>query len=477
MHKLQLKLILLIFCIIVNKYSFALTEHEFIQKVLQHNKYLKKDQIYVNIKQIELQSSKQNYEDWNLNINAELDNSYYDNDKSTTSNSAYQKNKIENEQSIEFSAEKKFLNSPGSFEFNAKRGVPEDNIIRYRQDGIYDNYTINNFDTSYKFSYKYPLLKYDSNATSLKTYHRNILDLEREELDFLDAKEGFLVDRLKEYLLWASYRQKEIIYNIYLEKIQGIKLYNTKNKIILTSAIYRANADLSGNNSKLQAQKKSLAVTLNDNNLLVAKPVINHQKHTKIITKNLINYLANNNRALLKMDIDKQLKQTDIDYYQNQNLPQLDVTFSADKSFNKGNTLTTEYNNKSITYTSNITFNMPLGSDIGNQANLDIAELTLQKLDIDYQDKLQDIRSDVEALNTELKLNKQTLVQYPNIIKIEVENTNLQKQYYANGKNKLKDLIDAYKDSRDVNLEYIDYIISYQQNILEYNDLLDRLIN
>ncbi len=477
MNNLQLKYILLILLLILSQYSLALRESEFIQKVLKYNKYLKKDQIYVDIKQIELDSSRDNYQNWEFEFSAQLDNSYYDINKDTTSGSIYEKNRLNNKQAIKVETQKRFLNNPSSFSASIARSVPEKNIIRYRQDDYHSNYVVNTYDTAYKISYKYPLLKYDTNAESLKTYHRNILDLTREKLDFLDAKEGFLVERLEEYLLWLLYQQRELTYKEYLTKIQNIKIINNKNNIVLNSAIFRAKADISGNNSKLQAQRKSLAINLNDNNILKETPVIDKQKRTIIINKDLSSYVINNNRSLLKLAIDKKLKQIDIKYYNNQNLPKLDLSIALYKNSNQGNTLTTEYDNDGINYTSSIVFSMPLGSDISNQADLEIAQLNLEKLIIDYDEKLQDILSEAESLNTELKLNIKTLAQYPSITKSTLQNTKLQEQYYANGKNKLKDLIDAYKDSRDVNLEYIDYVISYQQNILEYNDILDRLIN
>jgi hypothetical protein len=46
-------------------------------------------------------------------------------------------------------------------------------------------------ENTYKISYKYPLLKHGERASGLKTYRRDILDLEREKFDFDDAQEGF----------------------------------------------------------------------------------------------------------------------------------------------------------------------------------------------------------------------------------------------------------------------------------------------
>ncbi len=201
------------FLFVVN--ILALTEQEFIDKVLSRDTHFEKDKIYVAIKQIELDASKHSYVHWNTNLTASLSNSYYDINKDTTSTSVYEKYRLKDTKSIGLTTQRKFLSNPSSLTLSVKRSIPNINIERYRQERPYTGnnakYNVTTFDNTYAFSYKYPLLKHDNNATSLKSYRRNILDLKREELDFHDAQEGFLVDRLEQYIDWNFY-QKMLIF-------------------------------------------------------------------------------------------------------------------------------------------------------------------------------------------------------------------------------------------------------------------------
>ncbi len=444
---------------------FALTEQEFIQKVLNQDTHFEKDQIYVVIKKIELEASRDAYAGWRSNLSATLHNAHYDINKKTVSKKTYDKKHI-NTQSIRLASEKRFLSNPSSLKISATR--------RYKQTDSYDD-NVSAFDDTYKISYKYPLLKHDSNAGSFKTYRRNILDLEREKLDFDDAQEAFLVKRLKQYLDWGLYSENTDIYQQYLQTIQKIKAA-PKDKKKLNTAIFLAQKDISDNNAKLQAQKKGLSIVLNDEALLLQKPRINYHKQAALITTPLGQYLQKNVRSLLKYQIDKKLKKTDLNHYENQSLFKLDLTLGAEKDTNKRNTLKTKYGNSSMFYFAGLTFNMPIGIDINNEKEILTTKLELRKFDIDYANKFKDIKSDIGALNVELSLNEKTLNDYKGIIRDLTDNANLAHDNYANQKVSIKDLLDIYKEKRDVELEYVTSVINYQKNILEYNDKLDKVI-
>ena len=456
--------------------TFALTEIEFINKFLSQDTHFEKDQIYVDIKQLELDASRDSYTGWNPDLTIELDNSYYDIDKDTTSTSIYEKKRRKNQQSVEVSAEKKFLSNPSSLSISASRSTPDEDKWRYKQDDYYDEYNISTYDNNYKLTYTYPLLKHDSNASSLKSYRRNIWDLEREKLDFYDAQEAFLVDRLERYLLWALYDKNAQIYADYLQALKSIELVKEADKNKLEIAIFRANKSILDNDAKLQAQIQALVIDLNDENLLSLKPQVDYAKSSKIIDKDLDAYLKQNIRSLLKDEIDKNLKRIDIDYYNNQNLMQLDLSLSAEKDANIGNTKTTTYDNSSVNYSSNITLNIPLGGSVNDKKNLTVAQMNLRKLQIDTNNALKDVKSDILALNTKLVLIEKTLSGYANIVADAKKEAQIQHENYNLQSTTINNLLDAYQDRRDVELEYISQVINYHENILAYDDKLDRLI-
>lgn len=458
--------------------ALALTERAFIDKVLSQDVHFEKDQIYVTIKKIELETSKQSYAGWDADLTASLSNSYYDIEKDTTSTSIYEKHRLKNSQSIKLTTKKRFLSNPSSLTLSAKRSIPDANIVRYKKDKLYTGtnakYSITTFDNAYTVSYKYPLLRHDSNASSLKTYRRDILDLEREKLDFADVQEKLLVVRLVQYIDWNFYQKNADIYQNYQQLLKIIKGDEIKDRSKLKTAILRANQDISNNDSKLQSLKKSLVSALNDSSLWLQSPEVSINKHPKI-EPNLLHYLRQNTRILLKYDIDKRLKKIDLDYYKNQSLFKLDFSISAEKNDNKGNTKTS-YNNKSVLYTANLDFSTPIGTDVNNKKDIQIAQLNLRKLNIDYDNKLNNILTDAQALIIELRLAKKSLDAYQKLINNVTTESNSALKGYLKKSITIKALIEAYQEKRDVELGYIQALTDYQKSLLEYNDKLDRIL-
>ncbi|SMM99299.1 Channel-tunnel spanning the outer membrane and periplasm segregation of daughter chromosomes [uncultured Candidatus Thioglobus sp.] len=474
---MNISVMMLLFLLSIN--VLALSEKAFVNKVLSQDAHFEKDQIYVQIKQIELDASRVVYAGWNATLAAASLNSYYDIEKDTTSTRLYEKHRINNSQAVGIATEKKFLSNPSILTLSAKRSTPDSDKIRYKKDKLYTGknaeYSITTFDNNYKINYKYPLFRHTDSASSLKTYHRNILDLEREKLDFYDAQESFLVKRLEQYIDWNFYQKNAEIYQDYQQFLNNIKANNPKDKSKLKTTLLRAKQDISSNDSKLQSLKIALISALNDDSIEFEEPEINTDKHPKTMA-DLTQYLRKNVRFLLKIEIDKNLKNIDLDYHKNQSLFKLDFNISAEKNDNKGNTLTTKYDNKSILYTAGLNFSTPIGINADNDKNVQVAQLDLRKLNINYDNKLQDILADVAALITGLRLSKNTLDQYQELIKNVEDEANSSQQEYLNKTLEIQVLIDAYQQKRDVQLDYIKALTDYQKSLLKYNDKLDRVL-
>ncbi|CAC9960634.1 hypothetical protein [uncultured Gammaproteobacteria bacterium] len=468
-----------IFLLLFAVNTLALTEQEFIEKVINQDENFEKDQIYVTIKQLELETSKASYANWNATLGALLSSSYYDIEKDTTSTKVYEKHRLKNTQAIGIGVGKRFLSNPSSLTFKATRSIPDTDITRYKKDEIYTGknaeYNVTTFDNVYSVNYKYPLLKHDSNASGLKTYHRDILDLEREKFDFNDAQEKFLVGRLRQYIDWNFYQKNAEIYQDYKSMLKAIKVNEAKDKSKLNTAILLVNQDILSNDSKLQSLKKVLVSMLNDSSLWTENPEINTNKRPKII-HNLTQYLQHNVRTLLKIEIDRRLKKIDLDYHNNQSLYKLDFNISAEINDNKGNTMTTDYKSKSVLYTAGLNFSMPIGTDVNNKKDIHVAQLNLRKLNIDYSNKLKDILSDAQALIVKLRLAKKSLNEYQKLIANVNNESNLAHTSYLGKSITITDLIDAYKEKFDVELGYIKALTGYQKSLLKYNDKLDRVL-
>ena len=459
--------------------ALALTEQEFIDKVLSQDTRFEKDKIYVAIKQIELDASKRNYAGWNTDLSASLSNSYYDIDNNTTSASIYEKHRQNNNKSIKLSTTKNFLSNPAILTFSIKRSIPDSDITRYKQGALYtgsnSKYSITTFDNTYKISYKYPLLKHGENASGLKTYRRDILDLEREKFDFNDAQEGFLVDRLEQFIDWNFYQKNAEIYQDYSQSLTIIQVNKAKDKSKLNTAILRSKQDISSNDSELQSLKRALVSVLNDSSLWFENPKISTEKRLKIMP-DLTQYLQHNVRSLLKLEIDKRLKNIDLNYHNNQSLYKLDFNINAERNDNKGNIMTADYKSKSVLYTASLDFSMPIGVDVNNQKDIQVTQLNLQKLNIDYNNKLKDILADAQALIVGLNLKKKALATYQKLrIDVGVE-SNLALKGYLDHSVSIEVLIDAYQEKRDVELDYVKALTDYQESLLKYDDKLDRVL-
>jgi len=102
--------------------------------------------------------------------------------------------------------------------------------------------------------------------------------------------------------------------------------------------------------------------------------------------------------------------------------------------------------------------------------------MNLRKLQIDTNNALKDAKSDILALNTKLVLIEKTLSGYARIVADAKKEAQIQHENYNLQLTTINNLLDAYQDRRDVELEYISQVINYHENILAYDDKLDRLI-
>lgn len=203
---------------------------------------------------------------------------------------------------------------------------------------------------------------------------------------------------------------------------------------------------------------------------------VDWHKHTNII-KNTTAYLKNNARDLQKIVINQLLKKTNIKHYQNQNLAKLDFYLNLDQEVTDSNTKTTESESDKKIYTTSLVFEYPLFGNITNQTDLEINQLGLRKLKISYKDKLQDLTAKAQSLNISLISNQKTLNQHLKLIHANQQQMQIVLNNYTHKNDKIKNLIDILNEQKQSQLDYIDAGSAYQINIINYNNLLDRLIN
>ena len=447
--------------------SYALTEGEFIEHILSNSQYFAKDKIYLDIKQTELDYSQKSYSEWQTDLTLNHTNTRYKIDKDTTSTRIYNQGYSYVYQQLALDVEKNFIDHPGKITARFSRTLPNNDITRYKQDTYYSSWEEDLSNSYYRITYSYPFLKHHSNAESLKTYKRNILDLQSEELDYLDAQEDTLVDKLEEFLEIASLNEQIKVYNVYLKELEHL---NTENED-------KINSEIEVTKKTIQKLTSNRTANVQELTLSIPKPLnfqnvsLNFSKQA-VLVDDIRAELRTYNRDLLRYDIDRKLKKIDIAYYENQTLPDLDLTFTAEREDAQGNTLTTKYDNRAHSYTSSLVFSMPLGGDTSDDGNVIIANLNLDKINYDYNSKLSDLIAEVSALDTSLTLDKQLIDEYPKTLDSLVKSINTLQSQDAS----LAELLLALKRKRDTLLEYVEVVERYQLNILEYEDLLDRIV-
>ncbi|MGR3913743.1 MAG: TolC family protein [Gammaproteobacteria bacterium] len=455
--------------------AHALTEQAFIEKVLAQDKLLEEAQIGLDIKKIELDASRDNYRNWKLELSADAAYRHNDLDRYTTSARAYDKKRIGYPKKIGVSVEKRFLSNPGSMTAGISRGKGRDLVEQYK----FRNPTPaapefeHDHTTTQRIRYKYPLLKHDGNADSLKTYRRNILDLQEQQLVFFEIKEDFLEDRLEDYLDWVLHHRQAQIDREFLEKHNRLNPENAADSALLKSAVYRIEQDNIKNQADLQAIRKKLAVLLDDESILTETPGFDFGKRIALFGGNLPAYLRARNRDLARIDIDLALKKIDLGFLKNQRLPSLNFSIAAERTLHSGSTRTTTLNDDRLAYVAALEFTYPLGGSITNRAALQIAHLAERKLQIAYQEKLQDLLADIQSLQSKLTLDEPRLL---GAIDAAAQSARIERQNHLSGQSSFRDVLQAYRDWRETKIDHIENVIDYQKDSIEYDNLLDRML-
>ena len=455
--------------------AFAITEAQFIEKVLAQDQLLEEAQIGLDIKQIELDASRDNYQNWKSVLYFDADYRYQDIHRETTSKYTYTKNREQYPKEIGVSLEKRFLSNPGSLDLGISRSRDKDTVIRYKKlvHQPKSDYHTKKDTTEGYIRYTYPLLKHDSNAASLKTHHRDIIDLKRQKLLFYETNEDFLDDRLTDYLSWVLYQRRDFIDREFLDKFQRLDAKDEAEIALLKTTVYQIEADNSDTRTRLRAIREKLSSLLKDRTILTETAQFDLHKRADLVANNLPGYLETRNRTLERINLNIALSQIEIEYYQNQNLPTLDLDLEARRTLSQGNTSSSVYEDDKTNYMIGLEFRYPLGGNISTRANLKKSRLGVRKLEISYQEKLQDILADIRLLDTLLTWDEAQMLE---AIEAAAQSTAIEYQNYQSGQTSFRDLLQAYKDERIARLDHSEYLIDYQTNRIEYDNLLDRII-
>jgi hypothetical protein len=116
-----------------------------------------------------------------------------------------------------------------------------------------------------------------------------------------------------------------------------------------------------------------------------------------------------------------------------------------------------------------------LGNNASNDYNLLDAQLSKKKKNIEYQDEINDKFLDAQVLSNEIRLLRADMDSYELQLKQQLSNAELLKSTH-NADNIRAVLYELY-DYYQIQLDYADALVIYHKKRIEYDNLLDRLVN
>lgn len=425
--------------------------------------------IDVEIRQLELDSSRQNYANWKLNLDAE----YTFEDTDRYRHSINQNNKLTfssfertaHDRSVGLEATKRFLWNPASLSLAVDRALPHDQ---------YSDYNTHENSTRYQANLKYPLLKKDGNAENLKTYQRNIWDLRDKQLSFAEAQEDFLDDRLNDFFDAIRFQQQCQLSRAHLHQLNQLQPRSADTNR-LTLAQLQLEQQLTEQQTRLDRTRQELATLLQQPELIQTTFHANLHHHRPLIQA-LMPHLKKYNRDLLRLETDRQLKQIDLAYYANRTLPKLDLQFAIEHLDKASQTKTANTLEDRTDYGAGLTFSMALFEPITDRTELRKSRLQLRKIQINYHDRLRTLLAELTALNQSLPRTEKSLADYQDLIQKAIDSHREIDQQYQDQSQSIEELLRAIEREYTIRHDHLDAAIDYQRDLLDYDNLLDRLL-
>jgi hypothetical protein len=469
--------VLLIYFILINlaNSAYGLNENDFISLIVKQHQLFLSDEIDLYLKQENLKAKQKTYYGWNFEItakygyeklNAKKDNTSYD----------YVNNQVETDKNIALKISKDF-DKGISFSTKFSREIPTDKYDKYRNLAHYNNksYDYTEYKNTLETNINIPLLKNSIGGTN-KLYVDNAkIDKTIEELELLESKEDIVADKLNDFIELAVNIDKVKISKNYLQSAKNIllKIESSKNtdKKLVENKIIKIQRTLSSNLTNLKNIQESLNGEL-DNSIF--KNIDFNYKIRSILVKNPQKYILKNSRDLQMDRLNMVKKKSYIKHYKNQNMPDLDFNIWAINNRNKGNYSYYSYYDKNDAGVS-LDFIYPLGGNTSNNFNLLEAKLGLKKQQIDFKDEVKNKVEKAMELAEDLLLYDKNIQSF--LLEISNTNNEIELAKYIKGDGDIKFVLDELSEFYELKLDYLDEELHYHQSRVEYDNLLDRLID
>lgn len=454
----------------------TLNENSFIALILNKHQLFLSDEIDYYLKQQNVETKWQNYYGWSIDLGAKYGFEKLNAEKDNTSYT-YANNQIETNKEISLMVSKEFMKG---VKISAKlsRKIPMNKYDKYRNLEPYKNgvYNQTEYQSTLETQINIPLLKNNNGGASYLYLDNAKQDRLIEELRLLESKEDILTDKLKSFIGLAVNIDKVKISKNYLTSAQTLLKSIDKNtaqndKSLIHNKIIKIKRLLSENQVNLQNSLLNLQDDIKNINI---KSIHFNYRVRTIFIKNLTRYLQSYSRNLKIYRLEMIKKNNYIKYYTNQNLADLDFEIWTINTRNQGNYSYYSYYNKND-FGVGLKFSYPLGGNSSNEFNLLDATLDLKKQKINYIDDRKSLVKKVIELEEELLLYEKNISSF--IQQINNTNTSIELDKYNKNKGDMRFVLDELSDFYDLKLDYLDEELKYHIHRVEYNNLLDKLIN
>lgn len=135
-----------------------------------------------------------------------------------------------------------------------------------------------------------------------------------------------------------------------------------------------------------------------------------------------------------------------------------------------------DFNENRNDYGIAIEFKLPIIGQQSSETSLAVAQLNLQKINHKYNRKKQDLMAEIKSIEQSLVEAKKNIASYPQFILSSIKNREQEAQNYQLKKASIIDYIQAIENEFDAYNSQLKAKIQFQEEFLEYEDLLDRLI-
>ena len=345
-------------------------------------------------------------------------------------------------------------------------------VYRYGQSEDGDRYT--NYYNRMYLQFEQPLFQPNELKNDLEEAK---LDLEEEELDYIASQVEMIDDISDEYYSLFELAYNDVILNNYLSNLIEIDAVasdivqqdTTRNIEKMQVELVMANAqdELSENQSEIRIDKASMLhrLRLNEDVILDIDPVITITPIT-VDQEEAVQYGLSLRPSMRLLEIDKRISEIEFEYTKASDAVKLDLemTYGLERQDERYQAMWDNYDNST-----SVTLNayIPIWDWGRRKARIEARKISLDRLDVDIEERRNSIRKDVINAIINLNENQTRALKMQESVNIAKEITGTSINRYKNNEISLQDLIQIVSRQKETEENLLDSYLEYRNAILQ----------